>query len=702
MHLAHFVDFTVLSVLSPWLLPVSAQFPPPATNLTTIQSPINPNITIIYKSPPPGTCTTVFPEQLQYTGHVHLPPYTLAPVQQNYSINTFFWFIEARESPKTAPLTLWFNGGPASSSMIGMFQENGPCEVVELAKGRFGTKARDWGLDRSTNIVYIDQPNQVGFSYDRPTNASIDLLDSDSPFRPLGSAPLDQPSYTFLRGTFSSNDPLATTNTTEISAHAIWHMLQGFMAAFPQYNPGTRPGSNQTGAVGVNLFTESYGGRYGPAFAAHWEEQNNRRANGSMPRNSTLDIKLQSLGIVNGCIDDLIQGPSYSTFASNNTYGIKAISSADATAAISSFLGVGGCKDMILKCRDAESSMDPESEGDVSTVNRVCGEAQTGCNDNIMGPYENSGRSVYDIAHINPDPFPPSTYLEYLNTGDLLQAIGARVNFTPSNPQVLKAFLTTGDSERGTQISDLTTLLTHGVRVALIYGDRDFSCNWIGGEAISFSIAANAGSNYAPFYRAGYADIRVNDSYIGGQVRQYGNLSFSRIYQAGHLVPAYQPETAFTLMTRIIRGKNLATGEDADLSSFGTSGPANSTNTQKAPNSPRPTCYIRDILSTCTQEQIGLIKAGRGVVINGVFYDQESDWDPPRGAETVGVGSPGTPPPQAGLLSSSAARTSTIPTGVYVATGPPTKGYAGRMIVPTVAINCLGLSLILVFVTELA
>jgi hypothetical protein len=41
--------------------------------------------------------------------------------------------------------------------MIGMFQENGPCEVVELARDKFGTKARDWGWDRSSNIIYVDQ-----------------------------------------------------------------------------------------------------------------------------------------------------------------------------------------------------------------------------------------------------------------------------------------------------------------------------------------------------------------------------------------------------------------------------------------------------------------------------------------------------------------------------------------------------------------
>ncbi len=87
-----------------------------------------------------------------------------------------------------------------------------------------------------------------------------------------------------------------------------------------------------------------------------------------------------------------------------------------------------------------------------------------------------------------------------------------------------------GDYPRPGHLEDLAFLLDHGVKVTMMYGDRDFACNWLGGEAVSLAI------NYtgtAGFHGAGYTDIRVNDTYIGGQVRQSGNLSFSRVFQAG-------------------------------------------------------------------------------------------------------------------------------------------------------------------------
>ena len=570
--------------------------------------------------------------------------------------------------------------------MVGLFQEAGPCEVVEMAQGRLGTQPRDWGWDRGSNILFIDQPNEVGFSYDEVTNGSIDFLTGEIT-EPSAAPDPSQASDTVLDGAFSSNNGNYSANTTQIAAHAIWHMLQGFLGAFPQYNPGTFSNTSRPGTVGVNLFAESYGGKYGPAFARLWEQQNQLRKNGSSSSNKTLEIRLTSLGLIQGCVDDLVQGRYYPIFADNNTYGIQALSPTDQQNAASSFLNADGCQQQVQSCRDAVSSHDPNSYGNLDSVNNICQNAQKTCQSQVIGPFMSSGRDPYDITQNTPDPFPPSTYLEYLNSGDVQAAIGVPVNFTQSNEAVATAFQKTGDAERGDQIEQLAYLLSQGVRVALIYGDRDYLCNWLGGQAVSFAIAA-ASPTYAPFYAAGYADIVVNESYVGGVVRQYGNLSFSRIYNAGHLVPAYQPETAFTVFARIINGNDISLGGTVDLNTYTSNGTANATFTSKAPPQLQPTCWLRDAQAKCSSQQMEQLKAGTGIIINGILYDNEGEWQPPPASVSLAAGYPGVGPastvptalPPAPTTGSLTMETE-IPTGVFTATGTPTatkKSGAGR------------------------
>ena len=666
-----------------------AQSPPAPSNITVIKSPANPNITISYKTSPVGTCTTVFVEQKQYTGYVNLPPFTLAPIQQNYTVNTFFWFIEARTNPSSAPLTVYLNGGPGSSSMVGLFQETGPCEVIEIAEGVLGTQPREWGWDRSSTILYVDQPSQVGFSYDTLTNGSLNLLNS-SIVIPPESVPNGQPSNTFINGTFSSNDYSATANTTQIAAFAVWHMLQGFLSAFPQYNPVSQKNSTIAYPVRINLFTESYGGKYGPVFAATFEEQNQARLNGTLPLNSTLAIDLVSLGIMQGCVDDKVQGKFYPIFANNNTYGIEIYNLAQEQTIAGSYLAANSCQDRIQSCQDAVSIMDPLNYGNVSAVNEICQEAQQNCNDNVIAPYTNSGRDVYDISQMTPEPFPPGYYLEYLNTANVQGAIGAPVNYTQTSGPVSTAFLSTGDYDRGGQIDDMAYLLSLGIRVALIYGDRDYICNWMGGEAVSFSIAAQS-STLTPFYTAGYAEIATNESYVGGVVRQHGNLSFSRIYDAGHLIPAYQPETAFTVFTRIIMGTEISTGEPINLTSYVSQGAMNSTFQNKAPDQFPPKCFMRNMNTSCTGEQQNAIQQGQGAVINGVLYNAASDWQAPSPNQIMNAGMPGSVPfamtatssaesSSDTLQVSATTTTSRLPTGVFIATATPSPSNAAETI----------------------
>jgi carboxypeptidase C (cathepsin A) len=132
--------------------PCLAQFPRVefATNLTQIVSPVDARIRVNFKVPQ-GACKTAFESQQQYTGWVNVPG-----VSQT---NLFFWFVAAREP--TSLLTIWLNGGPGSSSMFGLFTEVGPCEVIEKGADRLDTAAREWGWDRASNMLFIDQVRQL-------------------------------------------------------------------------------------------------------------------------------------------------------------------------------------------------------------------------------------------------------------------------------------------------------------------------------------------------------------------------------------------------------------------------------------------------------------------------------------------------------------------------------------------------------------
>ncbi|KAK4974057.1 hypothetical protein LTR66_011106 [Elasticomyces elasticus] len=660
---------TLLSLL--WLPSILAQYPPAAVYSNLLRSPLNGNITIAYKQPPPGTCTTVFPAQKQYTGYISLPPHTLAPVQQNYPINTFFWFVEARDSPETAPLTIWLQGGPGASSLFGLFGETGPCEVVQLADGTYGTQSRTFGWDRSSNVLFIDQPNQVGFSYDDLRNSSTVLLPPGLAPSRAGSVPAQQNPVLkafMLNGTVSSGTTNSTANTTEIAARATWHFLQSWLAAFPTYNPGQRSNSTQIKPAGVHLFTESYGGIYGPAFATYFEKQNLRRSNGSLPRNQTIDIELSSLGIVNGMIDYATQASLNPKFAYMNTY---ATSIGSYTDYINGVGYTAQCMAATNACRNTANASDPEDYGGVAKVNELCSQLSapgSSCN-SLDQPFQRSGLNSYDIRVPNTT-MPSQAYLEYLNTASVQAAIGARVNFTEQSDVVYAAFNSTGDEYRQNQLGDIASLIRRGVRVAMIYGDADYICNWFGGEAASLAVASNVSAAYSTgFHAAGYADIVVNSTYVGGAVRQYGNLSFSRVYDAGHQVPFYQPETAFTLFTRIITGVNLSTGQKIDpLTVFQSTGTLNSTHNNTMPSTtPKPTCWVRNAAS-CTQDQIMHIMAGEGVIKAGVWYSNINDYVAP--ASTVQAGTPGQLP-QTSSTALTTSSGSVQPTGVYVATSTP-------------------------------
>lgn len=64
-----------------------------------------------------------------------------------------------------------------------------------------------------------------------------------------------------------------------------------------------------------------------------------------------------------------------------------------------------------------------------------------------------------------------------------------------------------------------------------------------------------------------------------GETREYGNFSFTRIYEAGHEVPYYQPLASLALFDRAINMYDIATGERKITADYVTNGTAKATHT---------------------------------------------------------------------------------------------------------------------------
>ncbi|EIW58500.1 alpha/beta-hydrolase [Trametes versicolor FP-101664 SS1] len=80
----------------------------------------------------------------------------------------FFWAFEKENGSLTAsandrasePWGIWLNGGPGSSSLIGLTSENGPIHI----NADFSAQQNNFSWDRLADYVWVDQPVGVGFS----------------------------------------------------------------------------------------------------------------------------------------------------------------------------------------------------------------------------------------------------------------------------------------------------------------------------------------------------------------------------------------------------------------------------------------------------------------------------------------------------------------------------------------------------------
>lgn len=371
-------------------------------------------------------------------------------------------------------------------------------------------------------------------------------------------------------------------------------------------------------------------------FFAH---QNDKITNGNLSGPGVHYLHLDTLGIVNGCIDDFHQSLGYVTMQYNNTYSIRAVNTSVHEEQLSALYYPDGILEHISHCQSLARRLDPKNLGNNPIVNEVCSN-KTVVSDSgpvdveqvLIGTYMSSKKyGWFDITHPSADPFPTNYHLGFLNQHWVQRALGAPVNHTWASRAVAKAFTETGDMARGDLLEDIADLLdNHSVKVSLMYGDRDFACNWFGGENASLAIPHSRQSGFSD---AGYTALTLNDAMTPpfvshGMTRQYGNLSFTRVYQAGHMVPSYQPEAAYKIFTRALFNKDIATGMTELTETFKTEGPKTTYHLKnEVLPVPKGLCYVFNMGMTCTAEEIEALHNGTAIVENWhvVGIDNSSD-----------------------------------------------------------------------------
>lgn len=82
-------------------------------------------------------------------------------VNKLYNSNLFFWYFESERNPLNAPTIVWLQGGPGSSALHSVFNENGPYIIANNKT----IHKREYYWSKISNLIFFDSPVGTGFSF---------------------------------------------------------------------------------------------------------------------------------------------------------------------------------------------------------------------------------------------------------------------------------------------------------------------------------------------------------------------------------------------------------------------------------------------------------------------------------------------------------------------------------------------------------
>jgi cathepsin A (carboxypeptidase C) len=289
--------------------------------------------------------------------------------------------------------------------------ELGPCRPNP---GGNGTTSNPYSWNANANIIFLDQPVNVGFSYTE------------------GTAP----------------------NNSDSAGEDVHAFLQLFIQTYPKY-----------AKLPFHVTGESYAGHYIPAIGKVILDNNEMIKKtdsvGIMSSNGVSKINLASLAIGNGLTDPLVQYEYYPDMACDTKYG--PILPEETCEQMRSKYPT--CKSLISACYQYKTPF-------------TCVPGSFYCNSAMIQPFQQTGLNIYDIRKkcdpSNPLCYDILNDIEtYLNTPSIQEELGVDVQYEGCKRDINMNFLLAGDWMRP-YVNYIPPILESGVKV-LIYAGNPFS-----------------------------------------------------------------------------------------------------------------------------------------------------------------------------------------------------------------------------------
>lgn len=428
-------------------------------------------------------------------------------VDETNGANLFYWMFENSAGNTQPPLLIWLNGGPGSSSMYGLFSENGPFYVSEDGSELV---LRNTSWSQQYDVVFIDNPVGTGFSYTQNANGFV-------------------------------------TDEEEVGADLL-QFLYTFYELYPERQ--SQP---------LYICGESYAGKYVPAFsyAIHTANQEHKKYAAAHPSRmhharkhhkdakhsprspaphnlpNAIQIPLTGISIGDGMIDPLTQVPGYGQLL----FGLSLIDMAQRDYMV-------GVENSIVQMiqneqwLEAFETFDPLMMGDFYPY----------------GSYFNNATGLTDYYNFDSPTYPNNPFESYLNRADVKAALNVDPSFVySSGNSTVEQYL---KQDWMKSVAPWLVVLLENYPVMIYNGQNDVILAAPGCEAFLRQLQWNGSASWLVADRLIWK-VNSADSDPAGYVRHQGDavgLTYVIVREAGHLVPQDQPERAYDMITRFVSG----------------------------------------------------------------------------------------------------------------------------------------------------